>query len=40
MNYIAGSDRNEALLWPEVLDDYIRLENPTRSIEALSSRSI
>jgi hypothetical protein len=32
MNYIAGSDRGEALLLPEVLDDYIRLENPVRFI--------
>jgi transposase len=34
MNYIAGSDRNEALLLPEVLDDYIAGENPVRFIDA------
>jgi transposase len=34
MNYIAGSDRGEALLFPEVLDDYIGLENPVRFIDA------
>ncbi len=35
MNYIAGSDRGEALLLPEVLDDYIGPENPVRFIDAL-----
>jgi transposase len=34
MNYIAGSDRGEALLLPEVLDDYIAPENPVRFIDA------
>ena len=34
MNYIAGSDRNEALLLPEVLEDYIAPENPVRFIDA------
>jgi transposase len=34
MNYIAGSDRSEALLLPEVLDDYIGPENPVRFIDA------
>jgi transposase len=34
MNYIAGSDRTEALLLPEVLDDYIAAENPVRFIDA------
>jgi len=34
MNYIAGSDRNEALLLPEVLDDYIAPENAVRFIDA------
>jgi transposase len=33
MNYIAGSDRGEALLLPEVLDDYITPENPVRFID-------
>jgi transposase len=34
MKYIAGSDRGEALLLPEVLDDYIAPENPVRFIDA------
>jgi transposase len=34
MNYIAGSDRGEALLLPEVLDDYVTPENPVRFIDA------
>jgi len=34
MNYIAGSSREEALLLPEVLDDYIGADNPVRFIEA------
>src|SRR5713101_1031933 len=34
MNYIAGSDRGEALLWPEGLDYYIAPENPVRFIDA------
>jgi transposase len=34
MNYIAGSDRDEALLLPEALDDYISPENPVRFIDA------
>src|SRR5882724_1844642 len=34
MNYIAGSDRTQALLLPEVLDDYIAPENPVRFIDA------
>src|SRR2546426_428498 len=33
MNYIAGSDRGEALLLPEVLDDYVAAENPVRFID-------
>jgi transposase len=34
MNYIAGNDRNEGLLLPEVLDDYIAPENAVRFIDA------
>ena len=34
MNYIAGSDRGEVLLLPEVLDDYSTPENPVRFIDA------
>ncbi len=38
MNYIAGSDRGEALLLPEVLDDYITGENPVRFIDAFAGQ--
>jgi hypothetical protein len=38
MNYIAGSDRTEALLLPEVLDDYIGPENPVRFIDAFAGQ--
>src|SRR5450755_2538235 len=34
MNYIAGSDRQEVLLLPEALEDYLAPENPVRFIEA------
>ena len=34
MNYVAGSDRGEALLLPELLDDYVASENPVRFIDA------
>ena len=34
MNYIAGSSREEALLFPEVIDDYIAAENAVRFIDA------
>jgi transposase len=34
MNYIRGSDREEMLLLPEALEDYIGPENPVRFIDA------
>jgi transposase len=34
MNYIRGSDREEILLLPEALEDYIGQENPVRFIDA------
>jgi len=34
MNYIAGVSREQSLLFPEVLDDYIPAENPVRFIDA------
>ena len=34
MDYIRGSDREEMLLLPEALEDYIGLENPVRFIDA------
>jgi transposase len=33
MNYIRGSDREEILLLPEALEDYIGADNPVRFIE-------
>ena len=34
MNYIRGSEREEMLLLPEALEDYIAPENPVRFIDA------
>src|ERR1043165_4977477 len=34
MNYVAGADRAEVLLFPEALEDYITEENPVRFIDA------
>ena len=34
MAYIAGTDRSQAVLLPEVLDDYVGAENPVRFLEA------
>ena len=34
MNYVAGSDRAEVLLFPEALEDYVTEENPVRFIDA------
>lgn len=34
MGYIKGEDREQITLFPEVIDDYIRAENPVRFIEA------
>lgn len=33
MNYIKGEDRNQIILFPESIDDYIREDNPVRVIE-------
>lgn len=33
MGYIEGEDRKQTVLFPEVLDDYIREENPVRFID-------
>ena len=30
--YIAGPDRTQAVLLPEVLDDYVGADNPVRSL--------
>ncbi|MGH7418873.1 MAG: IS1182 family transposase, partial [Candidatus Rokuibacteriota bacterium] len=34
MAYIAGPDRTQAVLLPEVLDDYVTADNPVRFLEA------
>ena len=34
MNFIRGSEREEMLLLPEALEDYIAPENPVRFIDA------
>jgi len=34
MNYIKGTERNQMLLIPEAVDDYISEDNPIRFIEA------
>ena len=34
MAYIAGTDRSQAVLLPEVLDDFVGAENPVRFLEA------
>src|SRR5688572_18980984 len=34
MNYIQGRDRHQTIQLPELLDDYIREENPVRFIDA------
>ena len=34
MGYIEGSDRDQPVLFPEVLDEYIAAENPVRFLDA------
>jgi transposase len=34
MDYVTGTDRGEALLFPEAFDDYLTPENPVRFIDA------
>ncbi len=33
MGYIEGVDRDQQVLFPEVLDDYVGAENPVRFID-------
>ncbi len=33
-SYITGADREQAVLFPEVIDDYIAPENPVRLLDA------
>src|SRR5918997_1660257 len=37
MPFLSGTDRDEVLLFPESLDDYITAENPVRFIDAFVS---
>ena len=34
MGYIQGADRNQIVLFPEVLDDYVEEDNEARVIDA------
>ena len=34
MDYIEGSNRDQKVLFPESLDEYIALDNPVRVIDA------
>lgn len=34
MKYIKGTNREQVILFPEVIDDYIAEENPVRFIDA------
>src|SRR5215470_16281227 len=37
MDYIRGTDRNQIMLFPESVDDYITADNPVRFIDAFVS---
>jgi transposase len=34
VSYVEGEDRNQAVLFPECLDDYINEDNPIRFVDA------
>jgi len=34
MAHIAGTDRSQSVLLPDVLDDYVRADNPVRFVDA------
>jgi transposase len=34
MNYIAGENRTQSILFPDLLDNYVSQENPVRVIDA------
>lgn len=34
MGYIQGVDRNQVILMPEILDDYVGADNEVRAIDA------
>ena len=34
MAYIAGSDRTQVVLLPDILDDYVSADNPVRFLDA------
>ena len=35
ISYLAGVVRNQGILFPEIVDDYIKDDNPVKFIEAL-----
>ena len=35
MGYIQGVDRNQVILMPDILDDYVGTDNEVRAIDAL-----
>jgi len=39
MDYIRGVTRNQVILFPESVEDYITEDNPVRFIDAFVSRS-
>ncbi len=40
MAYIAGSDRTQVVLLPEVLDDYVTADNPVRFLDAFVEQGV
>ena len=36
MAHIPGTDRTQSVLLPEVVDDYVRPDNPVRLLEAVA----
>ena len=38
MHYIPGADREQAVLFPEVIDDYIAADNPVRLLDAFVAK--
>lgn len=38
MGYVAGTNREQVVLFPAVIDDYVRAENPVRFVEAFVNR--
>ena len=38
MGYIQGADRNQVILLPNILDDYVGSENEVRAIDAFIAK--